>query len=108
MMWRRHRPRDPEIAPDEIFLDAANTPSFDRARFEGRLERPLGETAFAFLSIALVFAFILLLGQAWNLQVRQGSAYAAQSACMLRPASAFSWGMFHIQKKMPLTTTTIP
>ncbi|OGG68301.1 hypothetical protein A3C95_02400 [Candidatus Kaiserbacteria bacterium RIFCSPHIGHO2_02_FULL_56_30] len=79
MMWRRPRPRDPEIAPDEIFLDAANTPSFDRARFEGRLERPLGETAFAFLSIALVFVFILLLGQAWNLQVRQGSAYATQS-----------------------------
>ena len=41
MLWQRKKRLDPEIAPDEIFLDASNAPAFDRARFEGRLEKPL-------------------------------------------------------------------
>jgi len=46
MLWRRRKRKDPEIAPDEIFLDASNAPDFDRERFEGRLEKfgPNGET----------------------------------------------------------------
>ncbi len=76
--WRKGR-QDPEIAPDEIFLDAANSPSFDRARFEGRLERPLGNAPFALFSSALGLVFLILIGQVWNLQIRLGSVYAAQS-----------------------------
>lgn len=76
--WKRSR-SDPEIAPDEIFLDAANSPAFDRGRFEGRLERPIGRSAFLFLTSAIALVFVVLLAQVGNLQLLQGSVYAAQS-----------------------------
>ncbi len=76
----RRRKRESEIAPDEIFLDSKNTPDFDQDRLEGRLERPLGRSSFALLSALLAVIFIALVIGAWNLQVRQGAAYAAESA----------------------------
>lgn len=79
MLWKRKGWRDPEIAPDEIFLDAANAPDFDTSRFEGRLERPLAPSAFLGVSITIILAGFVLLAQTWNLQVNQGAAYAAQS-----------------------------
>src|SRR6185437_10569029 len=78
MLFKRRRP-DPEIAPDEIFLDSLNAPSFDRARFEGRLERPLGSSAFLFLAGALALMFLILVIQSLNLQLVQGTVYAAES-----------------------------
>lgn len=82
MKWRRGllRRRDPEIAPDEIFLDAANTGAFDRDQFEGRLERPLSQSTFSVLGSVLALLFVVLLAQAWNLEVWQGTAFAARSA----------------------------
>jgi len=72
--------RDPEIAPDEIFLDASNAPAFDRARFEGRLEKPLSRGTFFYLSATLALLFLILVFRAWNLQVTNGEAFAAESA----------------------------
>jgi penicillin-binding protein 2 len=69
-----------EIAPDEIFLDAANVGDFDRSRMEGRLERPLARETFVGLALALGALALILLAQALNLQVRQGAAYAKESA----------------------------
>jgi penicillin-binding protein 2 len=80
MLWRRKRRSDPEIAPDEIFLDASNAPAFDRARFEGRLEKPLSRGTFASLAGVLALLFIILAGRAWYLQVAQGAEFAAESA----------------------------
>lgn len=80
MIWQRARRRDPEIAPDEIFPDALSTPTFDRARFEGRLERPLSFRTFALLFVALALLLIGLMARAWHLQVTKGAAYAAESA----------------------------
>ncbi|MDO8624016.1 MAG: penicillin-binding transpeptidase domain-containing protein [bacterium] len=80
MRWRRSTWRDPEIAPDEIFLDATNAPLFDRARFEGRLERPLGRSTFTFIGGVLGLVLLILVGQLWNLQIFQGTTYAAMSA----------------------------
>lgn len=80
MLWRRRRRRDPEIAPDEIFLDASNAPAFDRARFEGQLEKPLPQSTFFYLSLVLGLLFIILLVRGWNLQVTNGAAFAAESA----------------------------
>jgi len=79
-MWRRRRIRDPEIAPDEIFLDASNAPAFDRARFEGRLEKPLSRGTFFWLATALSLLVGVLAVRSWNLQVRNGAEYAAESA----------------------------
>ena len=57
MMWWLKRRVDPEIAPDEIFLDASNAPAFDRARFEGRLEKPLSRSTFFSVTATLVLLF---------------------------------------------------
>src|SRR3989344_4776439 len=79
-LWRQKRRLDPEIAPDEIFLDASNTPAFDRTRFEGRLETPLSPAIFFSLTGALALLFCILILRTWNLQVINGAAYAVESA----------------------------
>ena len=79
MLWRRKRRFDPEIAPDEIFLDVSNAPAFDRARFEGRLEKPLSSSLFFSLGTALVLLFCILIVRTWNLQLTNGAMYAARS-----------------------------
>ncbi|MDP2665795.1 MAG: penicillin-binding transpeptidase domain-containing protein [bacterium] len=80
MNWKRARRQDPEIAPDEIFLDASNAPAFDRARFEGRLEKPLSYGTFLYLTTLLALLFIVLIVRSWNLQIANGPAFAAESA----------------------------
>ena len=72
--------KDYEIAPEEVLLDDANSPDFNRFRLEGRLERPLSKSAFLWLHgvIAVIFAVLTL--QVWSLQVQKGEAYAAISA----------------------------
>ncbi len=80
MKWWYKRRRDPEIAPDEIFLDASNAPAFDRARFEGRLEKPLSRGTFLSLAGVLGVLFLILIVRAWNLEITHGTAFAAQSA----------------------------
>lgn len=80
MWWRKRRKLDPEIAPDEIFLDASNTPAFDRARFEGRLEKPLSPRTFVALGGVLTLLFIILIVRSWNIEIRDGAAFAEESA----------------------------
>ena len=77
--WRR-KYEDPEIAPDEIFLDASNTPDFNRERFEGRLEKPLPHSSFVLLATGFTLLFLTLLFRSWNIQITNGARYAAQSA----------------------------
>lgn len=79
MLWRRKKRKDSEIAPDEIFLDASNTPAFDRARFEGRLEKPLSNGTFFYLTFVLALLFLILGARTWNLQVTNGEAFASES-----------------------------
>ena len=71
--------RDPEIAPDEILLDA-QVGVFDRSRFEGRLERPLSKATYLGLALSLVLALSALGVRAADLQVVQGETLASQSA----------------------------
>ncbi len=80
MLWRRRYRQDPEIAPDEIFLDASNAPDFDRARFEGRLEKPLSHETFFYLTAMLVLLFSVLIIRTWDLEIINGAVYAALSA----------------------------
>ena len=80
MMWRRRRRQDLEIAPDEIFLDVSNTPAFDRARFEGRIEKPLSQGTFLWITGVLVLLISVLVVRSWNLEVTNGSFYAEESA----------------------------
>ncbi len=79
MKWKIARRRDPEIAPDEIFLDSSNVPAFDRARFEGRLEKPLSHRMFFYLATVLALLFFVLTARAWSLQVTDGESFASLS-----------------------------
>ncbi len=80
MKWRLKRRQDPEIAPDEIFLDASNTPDFDRNRFEGRIEQPLSRTTFVGLASVLGLLFFILIVRAGYLEIIHGAVFAAESA----------------------------
>jgi len=77
ILWWRRRRQDLEIAPEEIFLDASNT-SFDTERFEGRLEKPLSQSAFVSFGAALAVIFIMLIVRAWNLQIVNGEEFAIE------------------------------
>ena len=77
--WKK-RHVDPEIAPDEIFLDVSNTPDFDRTRFEGRIEKPLPHSTFLALALVLGLLFVVLVARIGDLQLVNGATYAAQSA----------------------------
>lgn len=67
------------IEPDEILIDAANLPSFDRTRLEGKLERPLGGKTFgAFLAVAAV-VLIVAAGRLVYLQIFGYDAFAARA-----------------------------
>ncbi len=79
MKWWRKRYQNPEIEPDEIFLDASNAPAFDRGRFEGRLEKPLSQGTFFYLTAVLALLFFILVARTWNLQITNGDAFAAES-----------------------------
>ncbi|MFA5744932.1 MAG: penicillin-binding transpeptidase domain-containing protein [Candidatus Paceibacterota bacterium] len=78
MKWRCWR--DPEIAPDEIFLDASNVTDFDRSRFEGRLEKPLSHRMFVSFAGVLMVLFLILIIRTWNLQITNGATFASRSA----------------------------
>lgn len=80
MIWRRRRRQDPEIAPDEIFLDVSNAPDFDRKRFEGRLEKPLSSGVFFSLFGVLGLLLFVLVARAWNLEITNGAVFAEESA----------------------------
>lgn len=80
MKWQRTKRRDPEIAPEDIFLDASTAPVFDRARFEGRLEKPLSQSVFVSLAGVLGTLFLVLLVRAGNLELVHGAAFATESA----------------------------
>lgn len=78
--WRLKKRFNSEIAPDEIFLDASNRPDFDRARFEGRIEKPLSGGTFFYLSATLALLFFIFIVRVWNLEITSGAEYAAESA----------------------------
>lgn len=76
MFARRKRIHTEDIAPDEIFLDSSNLPEHESSQFEGRVVPGLTRRAAfgvgaVFFLIALTFA-----GQAFNLEILKGRAYA--------------------------------
>jgi penicillin-binding protein 2 len=94
MAWfgrRGKRRRDPEIAPDEIFLDASNIPDFNKNSLEGSLEKPLSRGAYLGLGIACALLLLVVFGQAWHLQVLDGATYArASERNVLEPQVLFA------------------
>ncbi len=80
MRWRVYgRKKHTEIAPDEIFIDAANVSDFNRDQFEGRIERPLSRRSTVAAGVAVGVLALLLLVRAGDLQIANGAAYAQQA-----------------------------
>ena len=87
----RKRRLDPELAPDEIFLDASNLPEFDRERLEGKLEQPIAYKTFTLLFGFLGLVLFTLVAQAAHLEIMKGESYATQSEKnRLRPGVLFA------------------
>lgn len=90
-MFGKRRYQDPELNPDEIFLDASNLPEFNQNSLEGRLEKPVARTTYLGLGIFVFFIFSALVAQAANLELVKGSTYATQSEKnRLRPDVLFA------------------
>ncbi len=106
LFGRRKRIYDPEISPDEIFLDASNLPNFNQSSLEGRLEKPLSASTYYGLAIAIGIIFIVLMAQAVHLEIIKGRAYAERSQQnLLRPGVLFAdRGVIFDRNGVPLVT----
>lgn len=74
-MWSR-RFRGREIDPEDIFLDSQNRAQLDGQQLEGRIERPVSRFAIGFVGVIFALVAIVYAGQAFNLQILNGAAYA--------------------------------
>ncbi|MFT5280873.1 MAG: penicillin-binding protein 2 [Flavobacteriaceae bacterium] len=78
-MRRRHKKKKYEITPDEIFLDAYNTPQFDTQQMEGRIEKKISSRSvqifMGFIGALFVF-FIVYVG---NIQIKNGNSFYERS-----------------------------
>jgi penicillin-binding protein 2 len=68
-----------DIDPDEIFLDSANLPEFNKQQFEGRLEKAIPKKTIFIIGTFFIIIFFIFLGQAINLQIIKGEAYFKKS-----------------------------
>ena len=78
-LWRRKKIRAQAIDPDEILLDARNLPAFDTQQFEGRLEKPIGKSAFYGLGVIGALLLLVFWGKVFQLQVLNGQALFERS-----------------------------
>lgn len=72
----RVKRRYQDINPEDIFLDSKNLPGFEEHALEGRLEKPVGRSAFLLFRLALSFILVLLVVKLGMLSVIHGSEYA--------------------------------
>lgn len=76
----RKKNRKTEISFDEILLDSSNLPSFNVARLEGRIEKPIPRRSI--YAVGFIFALIALMffGKMFSLQIIDGAELAKQSS----------------------------
>lgn len=88
---RKKRRGDHELSPDEIFLDASNSPDFNTDRLEGKLEKPISRSTFLVLGTTVGLLLLVLFGKAAYLEIVQGATYSQQSEKnRLRPGVLFA------------------
>ncbi len=68
-----------DIAPDEIFLDSKNLPSFNTQQFEGRLEKAIPKRSILFLGLFFLGCTCLFIYKLGYLQIIKGEAYSKKS-----------------------------
>ncbi|MFA6273461.1 MAG: penicillin-binding transpeptidase domain-containing protein [Candidatus Paceibacterota bacterium] len=67
------------IEPEEIFIDSRNLPMFDPGRFQGRLEKSIGQRTVVAVGVAFTIIALIYIGKIWNLQITDGTVYATKS-----------------------------
>lgn len=70
----------PNIDPDEVFLDSSNLPGFDTHQFEGRIEKPISIKNYWFVIASFLVVVSVFLFKAWSVQIVSGEEYAERSA----------------------------
>jgi penicillin-binding protein 2 len=68
-----------EIDPEDVFIDSANLPGFERDRFQGKIEKPMGGKTFMVFKLILMFVLVVLSGKLLSLQIIKGNTYAEVS-----------------------------
>lgn len=74
--FSRKRRFPTEIAPEDIFIDSTNLPRLNEESLEGRVERPISARAITAVGMVCGVALLVFAGQAFRLQVVEGSTYA--------------------------------
>ncbi len=86
----RSRRSNPEIAPEEIFLDSSNLPAHETSQFEGRVEHPVSARSLFGVSVVFFIIVFIFVGRAYSLQISGGASYAEIS----KNNSLASWPIF--------------
>jgi penicillin-binding protein 2 len=76
--WQVRR-RYQDINPEDIFLDSENLPGFEEHALEGRIEKPMGGSAFTGIKVILILLVCMLSLKLWSLSVVKGETYAELS-----------------------------
>lgn len=79
LWWKRKKRLYSDIAPDEIFLDAANLPDFDQNQFEGRIEKPIRSRTLLILGLSFFIIGSLYIYRIGYLQIAKGEEYLKRS-----------------------------
>ncbi|MEK9209202.1 MAG: penicillin-binding transpeptidase domain-containing protein [Patescibacteria group bacterium] len=79
MRRKRKKIKDSLITLDEIFLDSRNMPGFVKERFEGRLEKPLGQISFLASGVVFLIIGFLLFARVFILEAIKGEALALRA-----------------------------
>lgn len=79
MFARTRRTRNREIAPEEIFLDSTNLPEYEPSQFEGRMVPTVSKRSLIGVGVVFVLIAMIFAGQAFSLEVLQGSSFASIS-----------------------------
>ncbi len=78
-MFGKKKKYEPNIHPDEIFMDAKNIPGFEVERFEGVIEKPISRKSFWALGIFFAAVILIFAVKIFSLQVVYGRSFALRS-----------------------------
>ena len=71
--------KEPDIYPDEVFMDSKNIPQFDVHQMEGRMEMPISKRTFYVTAVIFAAVGFFFLAKIFTIQLVYGDDYAKRS-----------------------------
>ncbi|MES2622894.1 MAG: penicillin-binding transpeptidase domain-containing protein [Patescibacteria group bacterium] len=68
-----------EIAPEDVLLDQANLPAFDKTQLQGRIVQSVGGGVLQFISFGVMCVIGVFMYSAYKTQVVQGASFAEKA-----------------------------